>query len=51
MLLLDMNPLGYQAEPTYFKNTDIIKRLLSASNSFKNNAALKPEIRYEAVAP
>ena len=39
MLLLGVNPLGYQAEPTYFKNTDIIKRSLSASSSFKNSAA------------
>ena len=28
MILLSMNPLGYQAEPTYFKNTGIIKRSL-----------------------
>lgn len=39
MILLSMNPLVYQAEPTYFKNTDIIKRSLSASSSFKNSAA------------
>ena len=51
MILLSMNPLDYQAEPTYFKITDIIKRSLSASSSFKNSAALKPEIRYEAAVP
>ncbi len=51
MLLLGMNPLGYQAEPTYFKDTDVIKRSLPASSSFKNSAALKPAIRYKAAVP
>lgn len=39
MILLSMDPLGYQAEPTYFKNTDITKRSPSSSSSFKNSAA------------